>query len=79
VAREAAIAGIVTAIDEYARVNVPGPCPCGEELDNPGDPAVMAIHQPQPGGEGCALEVTRLDLIPGSRGRYYAPRAGHCP
>ena len=47
--REAAIAGIIATIDAYARANGPRAkfkCPCGEELDNPGDPAVMAVHQP---------------------------------
>ena len=44
-----AIARIIATSEEYARANVPADpfvCPCGEVLDEPCNPAVMAIHQP---------------------------------
>jgi hypothetical protein len=47
--REGAIAGIIATSEEYAHANVPADpfvCPCGEVLDNPTDPAVMAVHHP---------------------------------
>jgi hypothetical protein len=47
--REESIAWFVRTIDEYANANVPEDpwvCPCGEVLDNPCDPDVMAVHQP---------------------------------
>ena len=47
--REEAIAWTIAKIDKYARANVPKDpwvCPCGEVLENPTDPAVMAVHQP---------------------------------
>jgi hypothetical protein len=47
--RDEAIAGMIATIDEFACATGPEPkwrCPCGEVLDNPGDPAVMAVHQP---------------------------------
>ena len=71
------------ALGDDARVNVPEPkfkCPGGEEArqsrrsGRDGNSSAAL-----PGGEGCALEVIRLDLIPGSQGRHHAPRAGHCP
>jgi hypothetical protein len=48
--REESIAWMIRTIDEYARANVPEDpfvCPgCGEVLDDPCNPAVMAVHQP---------------------------------
>jgi hypothetical protein len=47
--REGTIAHIIATSEEYARANVPPDpfmCPCGAVLDDPCDPAVMAIHQP---------------------------------
>jgi hypothetical protein len=48
--REGAIAHIIATSEEYARASEPADpsvCPgCGEVLDDPCSPAVMAIHQP---------------------------------
>jgi hypothetical protein len=47
--QDEAIANIIATIDDYARANVPADpfvCPCGEVLDNPGDAAAIAVHQP---------------------------------
>ena len=47
--REGTIAHINATSEEYARANVPADpfvCPCGAVLNDPLDPAVMAIRQP---------------------------------
>jgi hypothetical protein len=63
--RKRGVANIKRISDEYARANVPADsfvCPCGAVLNDPLDPAVMAIHQPhylaakQAGREGRAGE-----------------------
>jgi hypothetical protein len=57
-----AIAGVVAAIDEYAKTNPPVPpfkCVCGAETRDPTDPEFMAIHMPhcqQAGEERIARE-----------------------
>jgi len=47
--RKRGVANIIRIGDECAHANVPSDpfvCPCGEVLDDPTDPAVMAVHQP---------------------------------
>src|SRR5262249_35016144 len=47
--RKRGVANIIRIGEECARANVPADpyrCPCGEVLNDPLDPAVMAIHQP---------------------------------
>ena len=47
--RKRGVANIMRISDEYARANVPADpfvCPCGAVLNDPLDPAVMAIHLP---------------------------------
>jgi hypothetical protein len=65
--REGTIAEIIATSEEYARANVPADpfvCSCGPVLNDPLDPAVMAIHQLH----YAAAKAARQDQGGNSRG-----------